>query len=52
MRRCEVSAAGQCCSLFVVSFLVVFGISLRWLQPPEVSLGAFGHMKQALKEDL
>eukprot|EP00913_Durusdinium_trenchii_P004232 g3924.t1 len=45
--RCEVSASCQCGTLFLFTLAVTFAISLlTWTQLPEVTLGAFGHLKQ------
>ena len=46
--RCEISAAFQCCSLYLLSFLVVIGISFAVLTQlsPQPSLGTFGYLKQ------
>lgn len=47
--RCEVSAACQCCCLYLATFLIVLAIGFvaLGLSLPELSLGAFGLMKQA-----
>lgn len=46
--RCEVSAACQCCCLYLATFLIVVGIGFLaiGLSLPELSLGAFGLLKQ------
>eukprot|EP00435_Cladocopium_sp_Y103_P066353 s173_g28.t1 len=47
--KCEVSAACQCCCLYLATFLIVLAIGFvaLGLSLPELSLGAFGLMKQA-----